>query len=162
MDIDNEQLSVSAELDELLHIIKRNLNFLQQAVSTTYFRRIFRAALSKLQEQLWNDIISKQSFTGFGAAQLQRDVSALAAVIDSYVPNASGTMGSIHGGIRLLTLPLEVEGSGMTLRRASDGVFKDNDAAREVLEELGIESLTPQNARNILQRRVENSEDIDW
>jgi hypothetical protein len=64
--------------------------------------------------------------------------------------------------MRLLNLPVESEGGGLTLKQASDRVFVDNDEARKVLEELQLESLTPQNARYILQRRVENSEDVEW
>lgn len=80
--------------------------------------------------------------------------------------------------MRLLNLPVEsrrsssqddegtksaaTNGSGLTLKEASDRVFIDNDEARKVLEELQLESLTPQNARYILQRRVENGENVEW
>lgn len=74
-------------------------------------------------------------------------------------------MAALHDGLQLLNLSVEIEGecaSGITLKKASDRVFVDNDEARKVLEELQLESLTPQNARYILQRRVENSEDVEW
>lgn len=87
-------------------------------------------------------------------------------------------MASLHDGMRLLNLPVEArkasdqsgdgEGAeavishGITLKEASDRVFVDNDEARKVLEELQLEALTPQNARQILQRRAENGEDVDW
>ena len=43
----------------------------------------------------------------------------------------------------------------MSLRQASDRFFVDNTEAKRALEDLGIDSLTPANARNIVQRRVE-------
>lgn len=50
----------------------------------------------------------------------------------------------------------------ITLKQASDRAFTDNDEARAVLEELQLVALTPLNARQILQRRVENNENVGW
>lgn len=164
---DTSQLSISPELDEPLHILSRNLEFLAKALSTATYRRVWREALAKLQDQLWNDVLLRQSFTTFGAAQFLRDGSAIFALVDRYIPSGSSVMAALHEGMQLLNLPVEIEGegegaNGMTLKQASDRVFVDNDEARKVLEELGLEFLTPQNARYILQRRVENSEDVEW
>ena len=71
-------------------------------------------------------------------------------------------MSHLQDGIRLLNLPLEKEEGTLTLKEASDRVFVDNDEARKVLEELNLEALTPPNARYILQRRIENSENVEW
>lgn len=72
-------------------------------------------------------------------------------------------MASLQDGMRLLNLPVESDGGDLTLKEASDRVFMDNDEARRVLEELQLDALTqPQNARYILQRRVENSENVEW
>ena len=80
-------------------------------------------------------------------------------MVDRYVPDcSSSTMGTIADAVKLLNLPLEAEEGGMSLSQASDRVFTDNQEARKVLEELGIETLEPGNARMILQRRVENSD----
>jgi hypothetical protein len=74
--------------------------------------------------------------------------------------------------MQLLNLPAAAAGSaddttdgtspGLTLKEASDRAFTNNDEARKVLEELRLEVLTPVNARYILQRRVENNENIGW
>ena len=159
---DTWELSISPELDEPLHILTRNLEFLVRALSTATYRRVWREALARLQDQLWQEILLRQSFTTFGAAQFLRDGSAIFAVVDRYIPGGSAAMTTLHEGMRLLNLPVETEGGDLTLKQASDRVFVDNDEARKVLEELQLESLTPQNARYILQRRVENSEDVEW
>lgn len=160
--------TVSSELDEPLHILRRNLEFLSKALSTAVFRRVWREALGKLQDQLWHDVLMRQSFTTYGAAQFLRDGAAIFSLVDRYIPGGSSAMSNLQEGMQLLNLPAESEGEGndaqstMTLKEASDRVFTDNDEARKVLEELRLETLTPANARYILQRRVENSENVEW
>ena len=75
----------------------------------------------------------------------------------------------LREGLQLLNLPTSAEAAGwpdgtvgVTLKDASDRAFTDNDEARRLLEELGLEALTPLNARYILQRRVENNENVGW
>lgn len=159
----DDAYTISPELDEPLHILTRNLDFLAKALSTASYRRVWREALSKLQDQLWSDVLLRQSFTTFGATQFLRDGSAIFALVDRYIPRGSSTMSTLHDGMRLLGLPVEAgENKDLTLKEASDRVFQDNDEARKVLEELQLSELTPQNARNILQQRVENSENVEW
>lgn len=146
--------------------MKRNLDFLQQALGTAPFRRVWRGALEKLQELLWADVLMRQSFTTFGAAQFARDVGAVVSLAERYLPSGAGHLSGLQEGLVLLNLPVvDADGDGdgrdgrrLMLKEASDRVFTDNTEAKKVLEELGIEGLTPANARNILQRRVENSE----
>lgn len=103
-------------------------------------------------------------FTAAGAAQFARDVSAVSALVERFIPDGSGALGSLTDALRLLNLPAAAEEDGapgdsaMTLRRATDMVFTDNTEAKKVLDELAIDMLTPANARQILQRRVENAE----
>lgn len=68
-------------------------------------------------------------------------------------------MDALRDGTVLLSLPAE---GTMTLKEASDRAFTDNEEARGVLEELGLTALTPVSARKVLQRRVENNENIGW
>lgn len=108
---------------------------------------------------LWTDVLMRQSFTTLGAAQFVRDVHALCSLIDRYIPDGSGALASVRDGARLLSLPVEtVEAGAVTLKQASDRVFTDNTEAKRVLEGLGMDTLTPAHARQILQKRVENSE----
>ncbi|KAI1495747.1 RINT-1/TIP-20 [Biscogniauxia marginata] len=174
--VDPSHLAVTAELDEPLRvcshtdfaehsanrsqILKRNLTFLASALSTAVNRRIWREALEKLQDMLWADVLMRQNFTTLGAAQFVRDLQTIFSLIDRHIPDGSLIMGTLQDGAQLLSLPLEAESGngGVTLQQASDRIFTDNTEAKLILAELGLDSLTPANARKILQRRVENSD----
>jgi RAD50-interacting protein 1 len=107
---------------------------------------------------LWTEVLMRQSFTSFGAAQFMKDANAILSLVERYLPNGTSSMSGLIDGLVLLNLPVESAEERVTLKDASDRIFTDNTEAKQVLEELGIDSLTPANARNILQRRVENSE----
>ncbi|KAI1377828.1 TIP-1 family-domain-containing protein [Hypoxylon crocopeplum] len=156
--VEASQLSVTPELDEPLTILKRNLTFLASVLSTAVYRRVWREALEKLQDMLWANILMTQSFTTLGAAQFSRDLEAIASLVDRHIPDGSLTLSTLLDGSMLLNLPLEASNGAVSLRQARDSVFTDNTEAKKLLAELGLESLTPANARKILQRRVENSE----
>lgn len=149
-----------------MQILRRNLDFLAKALGTAASRRVWREALDKLQDMLWSDVLMRHTFTAFGAAQFARDLNAVASLVERYVPNGLGSLASLHEALRLLTLPIAAPAAsagngsavGLTLKEASDRVFTDNTEAKAVLEELSIDTLSPANARHILQRRVENSE----
>lgn len=97
-------------------------------------------------------------FTTSGAAQFTQDIRAISRLIEDYIPDGSSWLSSLREALQLLNLPLEVEGEGISLGKATDLVFTDNTEAKKVLDELEIETLTPANARHILQLRVENAE----
>lgn len=99
-----------------------------------------------------------QSFTSVSAAQFARDLEAIASLIDRHIPDGSIALSTLQDGTRLLSLPLEATDGTISLQQASDRAFTDNAEAKKLLAELDIESLTPANARKILQRRVETSE----
>ncbi|EFY99657.1 RINT-1/TIP-1 family protein [Metarhizium robertsii] len=166
---DPSQFSISPELDEPLRILQRNFDYLTKALSTASFRRVWHEALDKLQDLLWTSVLLKQSFTTLGAAQFAHDGGAVFSLVERYIPGGSGALDSLREGMQLLNLATaapadsaEGRAPGLTLKEASDRVFTDNDEARKVLEELGLHVLTPVNARYILQRRVENNENIGW
>jgi RAD50-interacting protein 1 len=138
--------------------MKRNLSFLQAALSNATFRRVWRETLEKLQDMLWSDILIRQNFTRHGAAQFNKDLQTILALVDKYIPNGSSVMSTIEEGATLLNLPLEAEENRLSLKQATDRIFTDNAEAKKALEELEIENITPAHARSILQRRVENSE----
>ncbi|KAK0764920.1 hypothetical protein N5P37_002392 [Trichoderma harzianum] len=164
---DSSALSITPELDEPLSVLKRNMEFLSKALSAASFRRVWRDALDRLQDLLWSSILTRQSFTAFGAAQLAHDCATIFSLVDRFIPNGSAALESLREGLVLLNLPATAEGDGvssaaMTLKQASDRAFTNNDEARKVLEELELVALTPPNARQILQRRVENDENVRW
>ncbi|GAB1317546.1 TIP-1 family-domain-containing protein [Madurella fahalii] len=151
-------LAVTVELDEPLIILKRDLDFLSRALGTAVFRRVWREAFEKLNNTLWSEVLMSHKFTASGAAQFMRDVHAISALVERYIPDGSSSLGSLSDALRLLNLPVEVQEGTMSLKHATDMVFTDNTEAKKVLNELEIDSLTPANARQILQRRVENAE----
>ena len=139
--------------------MNRNLEFLAKALSTAAFRRVWREVLTKLNNLLWNDVLMGQKFTTLGAAQFMRDLHAVCALVDRYIPDGSIGLGSVTDGTKLLNLPVEAEDGGVSLKKGSDMVFTDNSEAKKLLETLEIDSLTPANARQILQRRIETNND---
>ncbi|KAK4664941.1 uncharacterized protein QC763_509030 [Podospora pseudopauciseta] len=155
-EVDN--LAITAELDEPLRILKRDLDFLSRALGTAPFRRVWRQALEKLNDILWTEVLMSHKFTASGAAQFARDLAAIEGVVERYIPDGSNALGSLSDAVRLLNLPLE--GEGMTLKKATDMVYTDNTEAKKMLEEVGVADggLTAANARQILGRRVENAE----
>ncbi|KAL9948736.1 hypothetical protein D7B24_008049 [Verticillium nonalfalfae] len=158
-EVDPFQLAITAELDEPLRILRQNLDFLVKALSTAAFRRTWRAALDKLQDFLWGEVLMRQTFTALGAAQFLRDLNAILSLVDRYIPNGVGPLGSLHDALRLLNLPVEAQSAGgVSLKVATDRIFTDNTEAKKMLEALEIDSLTPANARHILQRRLETNE----
>ncbi|KAK4224557.1 RINT1-like protein [Podospora fimiseda] len=143
-------LAVTPELDEPLRILKRDLDFLSRALGTAPFRRVWRDALEKLNNTLWSDVLMSHKFTAIGAAQFRHDLRAISSLVERYIPDGSSSLGSLSDALRLLNLE--------SIKEATDRVFTDNAEAKKLLEELEIDSLTPANARQILQRRVENAE----
>lgn len=136
--------------------------FLHKALATSPFRRIWREALDTLQELLWNDILMRERFTTLGAAQFMRDLTALWEVVDQYIPNGTASalgMPKLKEGAQLLNLPVVGREDVMSVKVAYDRVFADNTQAKMVIEELGFTTLTHFEARSILQRRVEASDD---
>jgi hypothetical protein len=107
---------------------------------------------------LWSDVLMSQSFTAFGAAQFTRDLRTVCLLLERYLPGGCEALDVLLDGARLLSLPAEADGTGVSLKQASDRVFTDNAEAKKLLEDVEIYTLTPANARRILQRRVENSE----
>lgn len=107
---------------------------------------------------LWTEVLMSQKFTALGAAQFVRDLDAICSLIERYVRDGSNALGSLLDAARLLNLPLIAQKEGDTsLEQASDVLFTDNTEAKKLLEGLHMESITPSNARHILQRRVEAS-----
>ncbi|KAK8091643.1 hypothetical protein PG997_002004 [Apiospora hydei] len=172
--VDPSQLAVTAELDEPLRIMKRNLTFLASALSTAVYKRVWREALESLQETLWSNVLLRQNFTTLGAAQFMRDVLAIKSLVDRHIPEGSAALAQLKEGVRLLSLPpvVVVVGEATTAGDGGDGGDENGNGdngsfsperdqrshARRALEDLGIQTLEPASARRILQRRVENSE----
>lgn len=117
----------------------------------------------------------RNTFSAAGAAQLISDVGHLCGVIDVALGQIGNAGDSLRGlkklneGLLLLGLDANapksddsataVESEENTtqpgLWAVEKRLFKDNESAREMLAELGIETLTEAEARSVLERRVE-------
>ncbi|KAI1088504.1 TIP-1 family-domain-containing protein [Rostrohypoxylon terebratum] len=150
--------SITPELDEPLKILKRNLSFLATTLSTAVYRRIWRESLEKLQDLLWTNVLMAQNFTTLGATQFAEDIKTISARINQYIPDGSAALTTLQDSLVLLNLPVEAKNEAVSLQEATNRAFTDNTEAKNLLLELGLESLTPANARKILQRRVESSD----
>ncbi|KAK8013360.1 hypothetical protein PG991_008953 [Apiospora marii] len=171
--VDPSQLAVTAELDEPLRIMKRNLTFLASALSTATYKKVWREALDTLQDALWSGILLRQNFTTLGAAQFARDIQAILSLVDRHIPEGSAAMAQLEEAVRLLSLPMEAptsdgssrennnggdgedkgndsSSSPFSLQQISDRMFTDNQEARRALEDLGIQTLEPVDAREDL------------
>ena len=140
--------------------LKQQMDFLHKALAYPPFRRIWRAAFDYLQDLLWNDILIRQDFTTLGAARFRQDLLAIQSVVNS-VASETGTsfgMPKLKEGVSLLNLSLDIHEShepGLSLREASHNIFAGNAEAEEVLQKLGMTHISRNDARAILQRRVE-------
>jgi RAD50-interacting protein 1 len=135
--------------------------FLHRALATATFRRVWREAFDTLQDLLWKEVLMREKFTTLGAAQFYRDLTAIWAVIDKYIPDGSSSalgMPKLREGAQLLNLPVVARDGLMSLNTAYDRVYSDNMEARKVFDELGFSTLTYVDARLVLQRRVEVNE----
>lgn len=122
--------------------------------------------LDTLQDSIWSDVLMREKFTKLGAAQLYRDLAAVWELIDVYINEASSSslgMPKLREACIFLNLPEQstrsVEGEGpmndgrITLEEATEKVFADNVMAKEVLDQLHFMNLSPQEARQVLDRR---------
>lgn len=177
------QLTPSSELDTPLSSLDSSSKYLSTVLASAPLRRIARSVAHSTQQYLWDNILTRHSFSASGAAQFARDTAAFADTIDNAIGSAAsggrgGTrcdeakkgMRKIREACSLLTLPATVDKSAVDGTHSGEGtsederytlwavekrLFKDNESAREVLAEMGIDHLSGSEARAVLERRVE-------
>jgi len=172
MSASGSDISLTAELDGAVRLLDEYLGFLAKTVSTTSLRRITRQLSHSVQSFMWDSILVRHSFSTAGASQLTADVRGLWRVIDRYVGKGQGEAGMrrLAEGLVVLGLPVKGEIPIDTAQVPDDGgtepkrlglweverrVFASNESARDVLVELGLETLSEGDAREVLKRRVE-------
>lgn len=134
--------------------------FLYRTLPAPAFLRIWRQALGFLEEVFWRDVLLKQDFTTLGAARLAADFRALQSLIGQYSnldAHSVLSMPRLAEGIALLNLPVECEDPKLSLMGVTNRVFAGSNECEEALNDLGLEYLTNQQARSILQKRMETS-----
>lgn len=159
--------AISAELDSTVQQLSANLGFLAKVLADAPLRRITRQVALAVQTYLWDNVLMRHHFSAAGVAQLKFDVEAIWSVLERYAGSSGGKSGmrKLAEAIELLSIPSEVggdqdgqadgEGAKTSIWQVEKRIFMNNESAREVLEELGMEALSESEARNVLEKRVE-------
>ena len=158
----------SPELGQPLEQISSYMGFLAKVLAKVSLRRIMRQLCLSLQTFLWDHTLMRNNFSTAGVAQLKCDISTLWTTIDNCSGYGQGRMGmrKLGQALELLSLPVksEVEGAEdleelepyfLDARHVEERLFKDNESARGILDELNIDTLTESEARSILEKRLE-------
>lgn len=107
---DASQLPPSAALDSFSQTMTPLLRFLAKALAATSSRRIIRHSCHTIQEEVYDRLLLRNSFSAAGASQLKRDVAAICSTIDSSLnmPNeAARHFSKLNEAIQLLSLPIK-------------------------------------------------------
>lgn len=162
-------LSMTSDLAHPMRTMSTQLTFLSHALGVPPLRRVSRHLLLSLQTYIWDNVLTRNTFSTTGAAQLASDLDHLCSVVDTALGAAGRTgdslrtMKKLAEGLRLLNLSAtpdsEVdrgnEVAALGLWDVEKRLFKDNESARTVLAELEIDALSEAEARSVLERRVE-------
>ncbi|KAF3919654.1 hypothetical protein ABW20_dc0105125 [Dactylellina cionopaga] len=162
--VDETESKDSAHSSELIPLLKTLSSFcpyLARFWAPNVFQREFRRVLSSMESYFLDSIVSRNQFSEQGGQQFFRDMQAIWIAIQQWIPDAPSVMRRTYETCILLALPTnttdpESPDVQRTLKHVVDRMFEDNQKAREVMEELGIYSLTIAEARNTLQRRVDS------
>ena len=151
-------LTISAELDQPLQVMKEKMAYLEKTISYPAFMRIWRQAISALEDLLFNEVLLRQDFTTLGAARFSQDLKGIQTIIGNYLPS-EGTafmMPRLTQGIALLNLPIEApDEGGMSLSEAAEKIYAGRNECEAVLRRLHMDLLDNPSARQIILRRVE-------
>ncbi|APA14121.1 hypothetical protein sscle_12g088910 [Sclerotinia sclerotiorum 1980 UF-70] len=154
-------LTISAELDQPLQIMKEKMAYLEKTISFPAFMRIWRHAVSALEDLLFNEVLLKQDFTTLGAARFAQDLKGIQSIIGAYLPleNTVFMMPRLTEGAALLNLPIEVSDmETLSLSEAAEKIYAGREECEEVLAKLHMKMLDNPTARQIILRRVEANE----
>lgn len=164
-------LSPSSDLAPAMRTLSTNISFLSRALGIAPLRRMIRPLLLPVQNYVWSNVLMSNTFSSAGSSQFASDVDHLCSVVDVALGPAGNqgdsfrVLKKLNEGLVLLGLDATPQSGDSTeleeqkpqpgLWEVEKRLFKDNESAREVLAELGIETLTEAEARGILERRVE-------
>ncbi|KAL9119291.1 MAG: hypothetical protein Q9187_004153, partial [Circinaria calcarea] len=167
--VDVSTIAVTAELDPTIQLLESYLSFLSKTLAEAPLRRITRQLTLSIQTFLWDNVLMRNNFSTFGSAQFMRDISAIWEAFDRYLGVGQGEKGmrKLREAVQLLAVPVKDEQEVAEAESGENGkislgaqaveerIFRSNESAREVLEELGMEVLTESEARHVLERRIE-------
>ncbi|KAL4810559.1 TIP-1 family-domain-containing protein [Aspergillus unguis] len=170
-----DPLPPTADLSQAMRTLSTTISFLSRALGVAPLRRIVRQVLLATQTYIWSNVLLRNTFSASGAAQLASDMEHLYSVVDVALGSAAQAGGSrailqkLGEGLTILTLDSQspkadkedgafIESApetGLGLWDVEKRLFKNNESAREILAEMGIETLTESEARSVLEKRIE-------
>jgi hypothetical protein len=142
--------AISPELSSALTLLSSFTTFLTRTLSPVVTRRIILASAVALQGFLWDNVLARNTFSLAGGRQFTRDC----AEVWKLCGGEAGMPRLREAGV-LLSLGEDGLEDGLGLRQVVKPVFEDNTKARECMAKLGVDVLTVQEVRGVLQRRVE-------
>ncbi|KAL9049976.1 MAG: hypothetical protein Q9162_006918 [Coniocarpon cinnabarinum] len=162
-------LALSPDLQGTTRVLSQCFEFLAKALGAAPLRRILRAVMNMVDDFLFERVVLARDFSIQGAQQFNVDVAAL---LRAAAPVTGRKVGMVQlrrtgDSLRLLLLPVQGEAGGAdggkteTRHGAFDlwdvekRVFATNEDARVVLAEVGCAQLNVNEARKVLQSRVE-------
>ena len=164
--------SISTELDNPIQKISSYLTFLHKVIAHAPLRRICRHLSLVIQTFIWDHTILRNNFSTAGVAQLRRDIEAIWTTFDRYLGPGQGRLGmrKLSDALQLIGMPIKASDEKesidsitspsnankvLSIWEVEKRVFRSNESARDVLEELNLRNLTESEARTILEKRVE-------
>ncbi|KAL4991391.1 TIP-1 family-domain-containing protein [Aspergillus falconensis] len=168
-------LPPTADLAQTMRTLSTTISFLSRALGVAPLRRIVRQVLLSVQTYIWSNVLLRNTFSASGAAQLACDMDHLYGVVDAALGHAVQAGGSkpilrkLNEGLLILNLEAQTtqadgedrasaesaSGKALGLWEVEKRLFKDNESARELLADLGVDTLTESEARSVLEKRVE-------
>ena len=161
MDPDESNAAITAELDIPLQLLDEYLAYLSKILAQIPLRRIVRQLALSLQSYLWDYLLLRNSFSEAGAAQFGRNIMSLWRVMDKYLGEGQGAtgMGRLHDALMILTLQASSSSASskgsLDLQNVASAAFENNEKARLMLEQIGVNFLSEAEARSVLERRIE-------
>lgn len=177
---------LTAELDNPLQSINTLFALLSRTLALPSLRRIGRQFNLAVQGLLYNNVLLRNAFSPAGIAQFSKDVQAICNTLDRYLGPGQAVVGMQRLREALILLNLsqdkaghrddatsagseldaeasagkaEMEAIGLNMWEVEKRVFRSNESAREVLEELGLEALSEVDARKVMERVLEVGEE---
>ncbi|KAK0173873.1 hypothetical protein PV328_007015 [Microctonus aethiopoides] len=144
-------LSVTRTGCPMFEELTKQLHRLNDALSLPLFNIAWRNIASQLDRYLYEGVILENQFNTGGAAQLKYDITRnLFPLFGLYTEKPESYFPLMRESCILLNVLL---GSAMLLIEALDG--DNEDAAKEVLAEIGIFTLSPTSALAVLKLRTD-------
>ena len=166
--VDSSSLAITAEMDIVVQQLNTFLSFLSKVLAEAPLHRVCRQLALSLQNFFWDSILMRNTFSRYGSAQAARDVYAIWEVMDRHVGQNQSrlSMRKLAEGLELLNMPLKYgqdvkqdaqppETENEEILDVEKRMFRDNESARDVLEELNMETLSESEARSLLEKRIE-------